>query len=201
MFPVRAENRAILPFLWRNPIRTDRIRPATLGAPCPAWRYPRSTLLRALRLVGVARPVARRRRLGGRQPAIPFLRGTPDLRGNPAGVHGGMHFRRSTPSLSPTSISPAWLPALPGPLPGLVCASTGLMSWRCVVRSSPVVLASAPYRSRQVQLPSLCLHDHSMEIAAGRRAEMCLRLCRHDADRNCCLFPAHRQTCLAPKRF
>ena len=44
-----------------------------------ARRHHRSALLRTLRAVGTARPVARRRRLGGRQPAISLLRGTPDL--------------------------------------------------------------------------------------------------------------------------
>ena len=51
----------------------------------------RPALLRALRAVGIARPVARRRRLGGRQPAISLLRGTPDLPRNPAGAAAGRH--------------------------------------------------------------------------------------------------------------
>ena len=61
-------------------IRTDRLRPAALGALRPARRHHRPALLRALRAVGTARPIARRRRLGRRQPAISLLRGTADLR-------------------------------------------------------------------------------------------------------------------------
>ena len=72
-------------------IRSDRLHPATLGAPCPARRRHRPALLRTLRAVGTARPIACRRRLGGRQPAISLLRGAADLRGDPAGAAAGRH--------------------------------------------------------------------------------------------------------------
>ena len=67
-------------------IRPDRVRPAALGAVRHAGRRHRPALLRTLRAVGAARPVARRRRVGYRQPAIPLFRGTADFQGDLCGT-------------------------------------------------------------------------------------------------------------------
>ena len=72
-------------------IRADRLRPAALGALRLARRHHRPALLRTLRAVGAARPVARRRRLGLRQPAIPILRGAADLGRDAAGTAASRH--------------------------------------------------------------------------------------------------------------
>ena len=66
-------------------IRPDRLHPRAMVPVCDARRRARPALLRALRAVGAAGPVARRRRLGRRQPPLPVLRRAPDLaRGTPA---------------------------------------------------------------------------------------------------------------------
>ena len=62
----------------RNPHQPGSFASAGHSSCCPVMHH-RPSPLRTLRAVRVARPLARRRRLGGGQPAIPVLRGTANL--------------------------------------------------------------------------------------------------------------------------